>query len=316
MARSTQGHGSPSRFSFKFFSSVLEQNYQQHVAPKLNWWTLFTMAHILVGWCVFGITYFRATPEMKALAPPVWTGMLAPITAATVAAVLLLCPTFFAQHRVSLGVVTACILAMAFRDCRAVLLWMEAINAAPGPKTWSQTLHAFFVENSFLVIGPIKMMGANLGQDLTFVIFTLALLLDLSCNRYICGLPFVGSKLVTMSPQLLKFTPPIIGWLRGVDEPHVGAMVVSRDITCHVALGFWQIAGWWILCHVAVAADILRRRAFLRTPAAQEYLGPEHHVAALRWPFRDAYKTLKVMLMSIGISYASVLWFLALPLLS
>lgn len=316
MARATQGHSFPCHSGFAFFSSVLEQSYQQHVGPKLNWWTLFTMAHILVGWFVFAITYFWASPEMRALAPPVWFGCLAPVTAVTVVTVLFLWPNFFALHRVRIGAVTTCLLTVAFRDCRAVLLWMESINAGPGPKTWLQTLHAFFVENFFLVVRPLDMMGANMGQDLTFALFTPALLLDLACNRYICGLPFVGSKLVTMTPRLLKFTMPATSWLRGIEEPHVGATLVSRDITCPVALGFWQIAGYWVLCHLVVAVDVLRRRAFLRSPPAQEFLGPEHHVAAMNWPFRDGFKTLQIVLMSIGISYASVLWFLALPLLS
>lgn len=74
-----------------------------------------------------------------------------------------------------------------------------------------------------------------------------------------------------------------------------------------------QVIGWWMACHLVFAAEIARRRAFLRTTTAQNVVGPRFLASALNWPFGRVVKVLEIGLVSVAIScLACVIWMAAL----
>jgi hypothetical protein len=86
--------------------------------------------------------------------------------------------------------------------------------------------------------------------------------------------------------------------------------------SCPAAFGLWQVVGSWLACMTVYAADLARRRAFLRTKKAASLLGPQYAAAALRWPFGRTSVVVDCLLLLLLVSLAHcVIWAITLDVL-
>eukprot|EP00884_Botryococcus_braunii_P006291 jgi/Botrbrau1/15663/Bobra.4_1s0047.1 len=134
----------------------------------------------------------------------------------------------------------------------------------------------------------------------------------MSANAALCDSPF-GRSLVTMRPPYLTAARGASVWLSDIAGPLVGGHASDPVLSCPAALGVWEVVGWLVACLTVLVADILRRRAFLRTPEVQAYLGPSYVAGALKWPFATSVKVQRCALGLFVLLYASsLLWNTAL----
>lgn len=301
----------------QFASKDLEALYEQYLAGSTNPWTLVFSAHVLMGWAMFGQKLLVTPSELRAYLPAAWPiGVFLPAMMACLLAIIFLKPVFYAQHRRALHTGVLCGILPTIGIAQAVLLWMRLANRAAragGPPSWMQQLQSFTTENFYFTIMWVGVLAFPVGQATGIAIATAILLADMAKNSHLCGLPLWGEGAVTLSPRVLAWTKTASFWLVKFGEPDLGLRGGSLSLPCPAVLAFWQMVGWWMACHAVFAADIVRRRAFLRTHAALVHLGPAHQAAAMSWPFGRATSVIRLASTSIALSYfASALWSIAL----
>lgn len=305
---------------FKFSSPALEQGYQSYAAGISKWWTLAGMLYILLANCTLVGYYISGSAAVRAQIPPTWPfSMVQGVASAAVLVISVLYPTVFTQHRAVLSACAMLCIMATFPLARAALLWKDSVCHQRVLETAARFLRSFAAENMYLSTMWLMVIIAGLGQSLSLLMSTTWLLVELRYNRFMCGLPYPGSGLVTMSPRLLEIVLPVSELLPGIVEPRAIAMMGSLPSTgasCPSVLGIWQVLGWWIAGHVIFGLEVVRRRSFLRTPAAPELLGPEHLASALGWPFGNPFYCARFVLVVVGLLQFSLLWLLLLPSLT
>lgn len=244
-----------------------------------KWWTLTGQLFILIGWSVLGAAYISVPGGLRAQLPPTWpVGLVQLIMAATNLALLLKAPSFYTQHPVSINACVMVLVLLTFPDSHAALLWKMSLERPSGIEPTVRFLPSFASENAYLSLMWLSVLMGDVGKIFGLAITTLWLFLALASNKFICGLPYTGHKLVSMSPQILKVVWPIAQFVQSVGDAYAGAISGPPGLSydprasqaCPVVLGIWQVLGWCIACHVIFGVDILRRRAFLRTAAAMQ----------------------------------------------
>lgn len=301
--------------SLAFSSPALEQSFQSCIAGPPKWSSFLDMLFILIGWSNCVGTYLSVSSGLRALLSPTWiVSMVQPLSAVIEISLAFLCPTFHSQHRVVIGHFVMVLLILGMPEARAHLLWRDFVREPAPKRTLSQSLRAFAVENMYLSVPWFSILIGDNSRYLGLLMNTVWMLVEVISNRYICGLPYTGSRLVSMSPQVLALVLPATQWVRRLAEPHIGAQLGLETVSCPVALGFWQVVGWWLSCHCIIVVDILRRRAFLRRPAVLQLLSQDHTAAMMAWPFGNGFKVLHLVLMSVILSQLCVIWLVFLSI--
>lgn len=288
-----------------FASPDLERLYQGQVGAAQRNWAIFQYCHTMLGWAMFAVQYCRASREHRALLPVgIVLGGL-PHLAMTVLflAALLLKPLFYQKHRRAIVACNLAYLAVTFRCVRVATLWMHRARVPAGAAgAWSQHLHGFFVENAFFTVMWMLVVAHPLGLVPDLALTTAALLMDLAANRAVCVLGALSDGMVTMSRELAAVPQAASAVLQAATAgtvPHV------TTLPCAATLAFWQSVGWWGTCVAVFAVEVLRRRAFLRSPEALALLGPAHKASAERWPFGNVRKVHAMLAVLLGITYAA-----------
>eukprot|EP00884_Botryococcus_braunii_P013292 jgi/Botrbrau1/21964/Bobra.0249s0087.1 len=297
---------------FRFASGELEGLYEHYIASTVNLWTLAHSGHVIMGWIVFTQKLMTAPRKLRAYVPAAWPiAFLHPLQAGILILIILFKPAFYNQHRQALHAGVICVFMTTFRMARAVVLWMRLANAK-GVQSWMQQLQSFTVENFYFTIMWVLQVAYPVAQVPAIVLATVYMLSEMASNTHLCSLPQWRdniSVIATVSPRVLAWTRTASSWISGLGHPDLAAKAMSMELSCPAALGFWQVVGWWLACHAAFAAEVFRRRAFLRTHAALAHLGPAHLEAAMKWPFGRSSMLLRMIITSLALScYASVFW--------
>eukprot|EP00884_Botryococcus_braunii_P021956 jgi/Botrbrau1/8444/Bobra.0237s0063.1 len=299
---------------FAFASSDLEGMYQSYLERTWNMWTLVHIGHMLMGWIVFIQKFTIMYSSVAHLVPvALYTGLLHPASALGLLILMLLAPAFYSKHRRAIYAAIMTSFVFTFRSARVMVLLLRFMRGKSFADSPTQQLHSFSVENFYCALIWLLVLAYPVGQIPDTVITTLYLLFDMSGNRFICGmLEGWGDSLVTMSPGLLRLAQAGSGWLSGVSHAHVVPHGSGAALSCPAAMGFWQLVGWWLACQIIYVADILRRRAFLRTQEAKAYLGRSLESSALTWPFGRSTMIQTVIFTALAITfYASIIWSIA-----
>jgi hypothetical protein len=202
---------------------------------------------------------------------------------------------------------------LTFRAARVLMLWMRLGGNKVGVLSTMSWLQAFSVENVYFALIWLITLAYPIGQVPAIVLTTVYMLTEMASNVYICSFPQWADSLVTMSPELLAWTTTASHWLSSIGQPLLIIKDWSTPLSCPAALAFWQLVGWWYACQFIFVADIIRRRAFLRTHAARMHLGRAHEAARLSWPFGWLHmmQTIVVITVALFLS-ASTIWSIAL----
>eukprot|EP00884_Botryococcus_braunii_P019134 jgi/Botrbrau1/5904/Bobra.0366s0082.1 len=285
------------RFSvFAFASPTLESRFHQYSANSINLWTALFCIKVLVGWLLF-VGRFFAFPAERAHLPPDWAlALTQPLVSAAILGAMLLMPEFFRKHQRGIRALTICFIPLTSRQARAALLWMRSIESTSDAHTAMQMLRFFSVENVHLLAALDIVVAFPVGQIPDLLLTTLRVLVVMADNQYICGLPRLAENLVTMTPGLLSAKEAGSMVLRNIGVVSLGITPQTDKLSCPAAFGFFQLLGGVFACVLVFVADVLRRRAFLRTPETLAYLGPGYKAAALNWPFRSTYVLYKGIL--------------------
>jgi hypothetical protein len=271
---------------FAFKSPELEQLFQASIFGTSNSWTLVATATILVGWVTFIQKFLVNHRNADDLPSGVWGSLaLHVLTLGCYLTVRLLKPQFHLKHRRAMHTsIRLCQLA-TLQPSWGMLLWMRSLSHKAGTLSWLQGFHKLAVENMFLSSLWLFSLGYPLGQAFDLVYTTVALVTAMSINRAVCASPRWGTSMVTTSPGPLAVVQALSPWLRCIGTPSLEACAAGPALSCPAALGFWQVVGWVVAVLTVLVADVLRRRAFLRSGEAQAYLGPAYAAAATGWPF-------------------------------
>lgn len=301
----------------QFASGDLEGLYEQYLTSSVSPWTLAHSAHALVGWTMFAHKLVTTPPELREHLPAAWPiGFLVPVMMGIFLSIIFIKPEFYAKHRRALHTGMLCGIVLTLSVAQRVLLWMRLFNNnRTGMTSWVQLLQSFTTENLYFTLMWIVVVAFPAGQAPCIAIVTAGLLSDMARNTTVCNLPMLGDSTITMSPRLLAWTHTASFWvsLFGPPYPLVKVADKAASLPCSAVLAFWQVVGWWLACHAVVAADILRRRAFLQSHAALAHLGPAYQAAAKHWPFGSGSKTATIIVMSLALTYYSAfMWSIAL----
>lgn len=233
-----------------------------------------------------------------------------PLIAAAILGLMLLRPAFYRKHQRGIGVMAVGAIPVTARQVRAGLLWMKFVDASGSVQSKMQMLRFFFTENVHLLAAVDIVVAFPVGQIPELLLSSLLVLLLMAGNQYICTLPKLAENLVTMTPRLLSVTEAASMWMSGLAAGSLGISPPVSKLSCPAVFGFWQVVGGVLACLLVFVADILRRRAFLRTPETLAYLGRAHKAAALSWPFQGLVLLQRGIVIGVlaVIMSASLIW--------
>jgi hypothetical protein len=302
---------------FAFATPELEALFKEYLAISLtSSLSLVCASIIIVGWVVFALKLLTTGAELRDLSPQVYfIGLLHSSIAAATVGIMLLKPQFYAKFRKVINASAMLIFMATFRSSREMMLWIRFVDSKSAPASLIQLLQSLSVENAYTSTTWLMLLGFSSGQILDVVIATLFLLFELARNKSICASPYWDQRSVTLRPRFLKAAEMVSGLLReGVGGPLLWGPTSGHAFSCPAALGVWQVMGWALACVTVFVADILRRRAFLRTREARNFVGPAYAAVAHRWPFSGTAKV-QWCLRGLYILWfsACVIWTTALP---
>eukprot|EP00884_Botryococcus_braunii_P022092 jgi/Botrbrau1/8567/Bobra.0359s0031.1 len=300
---------------FPFPTHELEAEFQQYLARSIGMSSWSFCVQITFAWLMFAQTLLQF-PERRGALPPIWPlGALHGIAAASLAVLLLVNPAFFSAHHRVIKLAVICVGMLTERPASAVLLWRNSVTRPAAP-SWTQDAKFFFAENISFVAQLLHVLGLPIGIAPDLLLGTAAMLVSMLGNRGICALPYAGDHLVTMAPGLLAVTQRASECLSGIWGLGVGVHPHSGDMSCPVALGFWQVVATVMAYVLVFVADVQRRRTFLRMHErlARAHFGSSFARAASAWPSLRPGVLRKVVLIGfvVVLMGASIAWNLAL----
>lgn len=205
-------------------------------------------------------------------------------------------------------------MAVNLKNVRTLMLWTSFAGGPRQLNTWTGWLQAFSVENTYLAFFWMTAIAHPIGQFPDLLIWTVLLVSDGLSNAHFCSLPFAKSGLVSLSPAPLGVAGVLSAFMTNAAGLVKGAGNQAGDaagprLTCQAVLWLWQLIGWCLTCHVVLVAEIMRRRAFLRSDAARGFLGPAHMADALSWPCSRVKALQSFFIMSFAIAAStSAVW--------
>jgi hypothetical protein len=230
---------------------------------------------------------------------------------------MLVKPAVHHKHRRAInGGVRLC-LALTFRVVWYILLWERAVRPKTGLGSRLRSLHMFVAENMCAPILIQDVLSFPSGQIPDLLLNTLQLLATMHANLSVCAIPRWGHSMLSMSPSLHVVAQACSDWLSGIQGHFGGWLTSAPGLSCPAVLGFWQLLGWLVACLMVFVAELLHRRAFLRSAAAMVFLGPAQAAAALNWPFQGLQLLQTLFIVPVALLYAcALLWSASLPFLS
>eukprot|EP00884_Botryococcus_braunii_P006293 jgi/Botrbrau1/15665/Bobra.4_1s0049.1 len=303
------GQSLPEFSVFAFSEPELEALFKTYYAQRQNTWALLTSAMALLGYLLFIYKVLVVPREGEDDAQLfLWSEMLLVCAVSSVITLMLFKPTFYRIHRQALNTGVNVCSIIAYPASRMTLLWMKALGGKTHSETWLAELKTFAVENLFIATSWMNVVSFPSGPVPDLVLMTLYLFRALVSNASLCTSPY-GSSLVTMRPAYLATARRASMLLAGIAAPLVGGHASDPVLSCPAALGVWEVVGWLVACLLVLVADILRRRAFLRTGEAQAYIGQEYAASAMRWPFASSQKSQRCVMVLLVLLYgSSLLW--------
>lgn len=248
----SQGSQASSRTTWRsaslltFASPELEAAFQAYLSSRPNMWTLFVIGHCTVGFGGLCYQYLAASPTQRALLPHLWyLGLLSPVGVLAMLCLLLMCPTWYNNHRRALHTAHMLIFISVFRRQREVLLWHRRLESSIAA-TLAQRIQFFAMENFFGSLIWLKVLAFPVGRVPDLALATLFLLVEVTANPLVCSTMArlrVGG-LVTMSREPMWIVEAASGWIHGTPAGILGAMAgaaLPRVVTCPLALAFWQV---------------------------------------------------------------------------
>jgi hypothetical protein len=302
---------------FAFSVPELEALFQTYYSKRQNTWALLTSAMVLLGYILFIYKILVFAGEGEDVPGWVlWSGMLVVCAVSAVITLMLFKPTFYRMHWQALNAGVIVCTIMTYPASRMTLLWMKALSGKPYSETWLRELETFAVENLFMATSWMNVVSFPSGPIPDLVLMTLYLVRALASNASLCTSSY-GRSVVTMRPASLATARRASVLLTDIAGPLVGGHASNPVLSCPAALGIWEVVGWLVACLSVLVADILRRRAFLRTGEARAYFGPEYAASAMRRPFGSSQKSQRCVLALFFLLYvSSVLWNTAHPFVS
>jgi hypothetical protein len=301
---------------FAFSAPELEALFKIYYSKRQGTWALLTSAMLLLGYTRFIYKVLVVAIEGEDVVQLfLWSEMLFVCAVSYVITLMLFKPTFYRMHRQALhtGVIVCSI--TTYPASRMTLLWMKALGGRTYSETWLRELETFAVENLFMATNWMNVVSFPTSPVPDLVLITLYLFRALANNASLCTSPY-GRSLVTMSPAYVATARRASMLLADIAGPLVGGHALDPVLSCPAALGVWEVVGWLVACFLVLVADILQRRAFLRTVEAQTYIGQEYAASALRWPFGSSQKSQRCVMVLVVLLYvSSLLWNTALQFL-
>lgn len=207
-------------------------------------------------------------------------------------------------------------LLITFPVGRVFPIWLKVASAKSGPATLVQDLQMLAAENLFITARLTDQLAFPCGQIPDLLMTTMFMLSAMASNEAVCASPLWGHRMVTMKPVFLAAAETASVWFTDLAGPLWGGHAVSPALSCPAALGVWQVTGWLVACLMGLVSEVLLRRAFLRTPEAQSFLGPAYAAAALKWPFGSSQKCQRCLTGVLALCYLSgLLWNTVRPFL-
>lgn len=304
---------------FAFASPALEDAFQEYAANKPNPWALLHPSLILISFLRFPIKYCFAEEQLRAAVPasvPIW--LVAHACACTIIpAIMRWKPGMYSVNRRTFHACYMVFVALTFNAVRVVVLWMHVVGAS-GPKSWEQSPNFFFVQNFHAATAWLFHLAYPVGQFPDIILATVILFRAFAFNRSMCELPLFANQTVRTLSMVMSSLKPASNGLQTLSnvmlflaDPAMALQGLQPVVSYPAISSLWQVVGWWVACHTTFAADLCRRRAFLRTSAALTRIdpGPDLHWVALKWPFQSNMRLLAMFMASFGITfYASMFW--------
>jgi hypothetical protein len=302
---------------FAFASPDLEAAFQAHQAQAVNLLTWLCTLINIAGYCVLvrkvaGIDTSEQSVVLEYL-PWALLFQLAP----TVACLLLMIVYrgFYSSNKQAVHLVANSCVVFGMPSARQLVLWMRQSSGSNPSSSLLQAMQTFSDENLFLTSAWFSVAGFPAGQLGDFAYMAGMVVSYLSKNNHVCASTIWHSDAVTLWPGPLAAAQWVSTWMLEAAAPfytpHTKAVT-----SCTAALGVWQLVGSWLGCMAGCLAEISRRRAFLRTPAARDCLGRSFASSALRWPLGSFCLAAKFAQLVLLFTLAHcILWAVALDFL-
>eukprot|EP00884_Botryococcus_braunii_P003863 jgi/Botrbrau1/13478/Bobra.0082s0075.2 len=302
---------------FAFASEELEADFQAYQAQALSLLSWLCASVTAFGYCVLLAKIMGSTAEQRALLPP----LLRPLVfqfAPTVftLALLTIFRGFYKAHQQAMHLGVQCCIFFAWHSSRQLVLWNLVVKGSNPGRSFMEAAQSFLDENIFSSAAWYAVPAFPTGQAGDLAITLAWLLANLVGNSAICASPLWPSNAVTLSSGPVEAVRRVSTWLRWGTTP-VQILEPTPVLSCPENLVFWQVLGSWLACLAVCVGEVLRRRAFLRTPAAQARLGRQFAAAALQWPFGGVQLVVKcvcgLFLLTLG---HCLVWAVAFDILS
>lgn len=235
----------------------------------------------------------KGAPYRSLLPPLALPVLFHLLPAATVLALLIFKPAFYRKYRRAISFGFGSCFTVAFRDVRKIQLWLRLADPAP-QGSLAATLQGFTTENVYITIMWLCVAGHPSGPLFDLILMGTLLVRGIAGNAEICASPLWPAQPITLASGTTTLAKSVTGGVSGAIFPFFHVKL-GRLMTCPGALAFWQVVGCWLALVVSGILEMSRRRAFLRTREAREWLGPELACAGLRWPFENSVMWVKVV---------------------
>lgn len=303
---------------FAFPNPDLEAMFRVYASKGVSPWTLWCTGVMIMGLVLFA-SKFAGAADPDGCPRELWGLCLCHlILSGTHLYVMLFRPSFNLEHQHLIKPVVMLYFMFTSPFGRETLFWMK-LASSKGVDTTQSLLHELqmlAVENVLTSTMWFVALAFSSGQVPDLVILTWGLANFLGSNRSICESPKWGPTLVSMRPGYLVGAQATSVWIRAIGVPYIIEVASNDAMTCTEVLGLWSLMGWWIACGAVFTADILRRRAFLRTNEALASYGQAYVVSAWHWPFGNPAQLQRCLMAFLVLTYStSLMWTSAFPYL-
>jgi uncharacterized protein (DUF2062 family) len=303
---------------FTFTAPDLEAAFQAHQAQAISLLSWLCALMNLAGYCILMSKVASASLSMQRVVLEHLPWALVLQLGPTLACLLLMTfsHNFYGSNRLAVNLLANSCVVVGISSVRHVVLWMRQVSGTNPSSSLLQAFQSFSNENLILTTSWLAVAGFPSGLVGDFVFMAGMLAMYFSSNKSICASPTWHSNAVTLWPGPLAAAQGISSWMLSTAAPFYHKPGTQAITSCEEALGVWEVMGSWIGCLVGCLAEISRRQAFLKTPAAQDCLRRHSASPAMRWPFGCFSLAAKfAQLLSLLTLAHCVMWAVALDLL-
>lgn len=266
--------------TLSFACPQLEDEFQGYQARARNILTCICMLLRVSGYVSLAMLLYNDGMAHRHMLPSLTLPLLCHLTPGIVTlALLCFAPNFYGDHVWAIHIVSTVADCCALYQLRELLLWRRLIESTPNPSFLHQVRN-FASENMYFCTAWF----VNAPNHVARLSVLGTLLVSIAGNPAICTSPLWQQPSVTLSSGPLVAAQAISAVLMEAAEPVYHARNRSQ-YSCPTLLAVWQILGSLLALLVISVAEIMGRRAFLRTPHVQARLEPGPAAEALHWPW-------------------------------